>query len=228
MDKFVEQIIDGRWQFLINIPRFQTHLMNNRLSVAEHTWLSGMLAMQILDNVFPYDDNGKVSTQIRNNELFNAVQRKILLHDIEETETGDIPLNSNFRQHTKSFKNIVGSDIVINLFPLDKNFEYVAIWKQSKIGLSGLIVAYCDMLSALIEALMEKKLGNILMDDVVSHAMSYLQDIVAVGAKDCEVEYKDRGKLFIDWADKFNSAIIQGIGLKYGLKPAVQEGPIVV
>jgi len=96
---------------------------------------------------------------------------KALLHDIEESETGDIisPIKYSTVDIKKAFKIIEGkiAKSIFNRILLNTNaYE---IWLESKEGIEGSIVAFIDKISALYKIDYEVRCrGNLSMIDAIS------------------------------------------------------------
>ena len=139
---------------LSSIPRFVSNTLTSPYSVGEHTFRAAMLAMAIID-----DYNDKNPKKPIN---FEEVMKKILLHDIEESVTGDIPspvkkegdLRPRLRQANKT---ILKRDILVDS-PRPK--EYLSLWDKDKEGETGQVVKIVDKLEGLFAAYFEVKNGN--------------------------------------------------------------------
>ncbi len=173
MSEISDSLLNGRWQWILNIERYQNRHTIDALSVADHSWLTAMLGLMIYDSIdfnmdteWTYMERGEVVI-------------KALLHDVEESMTGDIPLEAETRIAMKHAKELVSGVILNKIFPSDLVGTYLDTHKKVKDNsVSGVIIKYADMLSALIEALREKQLGSTNFDDVIGRAIGHLHDIV--------------------------------------------------
>lgn len=143
------------------VRRFSSHLLAKDENVLEHTGKVALLCLHI-GSELAYE--GFV---IHNSELLS----KALLHDIEESVTGDIihPVKYASPGVTKVFKE-VEYDIAESIF--EESFESTlpfALWEDAKDGAEGSIVAFVDVLCALYK--MEDEIinrGNASMKNAVS------------------------------------------------------------
>ena len=162
-------LVEGRWHRLLDVNRFGNRPSVSRISVASHSWMTTMLAMFLFDAIGPECFN---SEEERVRESDNLL-RKCILHDIEECVLGDIPLEAITFEEVKGIKKRIGSDIVEDLI----GKRYVDHWQNAKESYTGYIMSFADMLSALIEALRESKLGNKTYADVLTQAPEFLDKI---------------------------------------------------
>lgn len=208
-----ENLLNGRWQWILNVKRYQNRHTIDPISVADHSWLVAMLSMMIFDSIGFYD--GSI-----NDDLVNIMRGELLtraiLHDVEESLTGDIPLESETRKAMKYAKGLVSDDIMKAIFPSDIADKYSAHHMFAKYNQTteGCIVKYADMLSALIEALREKKLGNTNFDDIIERAMGFLRDMFI------DVDCGNRTLLIktINYLNDLTKDIINYIAITYSIR----------
>ncbi len=168
-----KSLLNGRWQWILNVKRYQNRHTIDPLSVADHSWLTAILGIMIYDSIDFHMDTERTF------EVRGDILSKAILHDVEESMTGDIPLEKETRIAMKHAKALVRVGIINILFPANLTEGYKREHANAKDDtISGNIIRYADMLSALIEALREKRLGNTNFDDVVQNAMHHLDDIV--------------------------------------------------
>ena len=170
-----EILLDGSWQRILNIKRFGTRNMVSAISVAEHSWLVAMLSMMICDNIVHFCKDISYDK-----EIYVRVLEKSILHDIEECFLGDIPFETFTRPIIKEAKDKLGPHILDVLFEEPQYSRYKKIWKDSKDGITGLIIKYSDMLSVLVESIREIRVGSNNLNDVVVRCLDLLDDIVSI------------------------------------------------
>lgn len=173
----VPDLLEGKWQRLLDVYRFGNRPSVSRITVASHSWLTTMLAMFIFDSLeeeaFEYIDY--------KDKYSDALLRRAIVHDIEECILGDIPLEQITFDEVKQIKKNIGSTIVEDVI----GKTYVPYWSSAKNGAIGIILSYADMLSAYIEAIREVRLGNTTYSDVLIKAPEYLNQIVE------QIDYND-------------------------------------
>ena len=149
---------------LSSIPRFVSNILSAPYSVGEHTFRAAMLAMNIVDRYNDENPKNKIS--------FEIVIKKILLHDLEEAATGDIPspikAEGNVRPVLrKANKTILKRDILIDSARPE---EYIEHWDKDKAQETGEVVKVVDKLEGLLAAYFEVKNGNwYLQDPMIKH-----------------------------------------------------------
>lgn len=144
---------------LSNVHRYSTNFLVKPESVLEHTGSVAILAASIGLFIRKYKDH------TLNIELLLL---KAILHDIEESETGDIPRttkyhNSRILDGLMSFENE----------SIDKIIKYTKIpnlhlfWSSSKQGPEGIIVSIADLMCVTYKLYEEiVKLNNYSLKDV--------------------------------------------------------------
>jgi 5'-deoxynucleotidase YfbR-like HD superfamily hydrolase len=165
----IGKLLEGNWHNVLDVERFANHGNIAAISVASHSWLISMLAMFIFDSIpkeLFVDDIHYRDFQI---ELF----RRCLIHDIEEGVTGDIPLHDVIKEEVKQFKHTIREKIIPDMI----GDEYLKTYLNAKAGIIGIIVAYADMLSVIIESLRERNRGNKTYNVVMDRGYSYLYKI---------------------------------------------------
>ncbi len=213
MSEICESLLNGKWQWILNVKRYQNRHMVDPLSVADHSWLTAMLSMIIFDSIGFYDGTP-------NDDLTNIMRSELLtraiLHDVEESLTGDIPLEKETKDAMKYAKGLVSFPIMETIFPVSLKDKYSGhhLFAKHDSTVEGAIVKYADMLSALIEALREKALGNTNLDDVVNNAMNYLNEMFV----NVERENRTLLKKTINYLNSLTDEIITYIGLTYGIR----------
>lgn len=87
-----------------------------------------------------------------------------LIHDLEETITGDVPRNTKYyTKECKSELDFIGSEVIRKIAESNAGFEdLVTIWSNTKSGKEGFIIKIVDMLCVVRKALIEVELyGNL-------------------------------------------------------------------
>ncbi len=216
MSELSESLLNGRWQWILNIERYQNRHTIDALSVADHSWLTAMLSMMIFDSIGFYDGTS-------NDDLTNIMRGELLtraiLHDVEESLTGDIPLESETKVEIKYVKGLISNNIMKAIFPSEIADKYSAhhMFAKHSMTVEGSIVRYADMLSALIEALRENDLGNTNLDDIIENAMGYLRDMFT------DVDCGNRTLLIkaINYMNDLTDEIINYIQSNYSIKARI-------
>ena len=214
MSELSENLLNGKWQRLLNVKRYQTYHVVDPLTVADHCWLTAMISMIIFDSFFIDRNSINDDETVDRLDMRNDLLTKALLHDIEESLTGDIPREEIIRDEIKEMKEKVGNSILNNIFSNDLVRKYTYIFHIAKDHtLSGIIITYADMLSALIEALREKSIGNNNLDDTVEHAMGLLSKQTSTIISSDEIIID-----FVIFLTKLTDEIITYIELTYGIR----------
>ncbi len=140
---------------LSNIKRFAALKLDREYSGADHSYRVAMMGMLIVDEYNAKNPNKKISCE--------EVLRKALIHDLEESVTGDIPtpvkqfpgLRDILREASVAImkEQIIDDNLV-------KSQEYLKLWIEDKEGESGEVIAIADKLEALLSAAYELKRGN--------------------------------------------------------------------
>lgn len=159
---FVENLQDfiERCQILRSIDRCSntTHLMP--YSVAQHSFYVALYGMVFahLENHRLYPDGPVYDLEL--------VLQKALIHDLEETITGDIlyPLHTEypeFKEKLDFIRKKSVNDEVFRELPYEIKKLFVKLWNTSKdSSMEGKLVACMDKFEILIFAISEMNLGN--------------------------------------------------------------------
>lgn len=145
-----------------NVQRFSGKTLHNPHSIGEHSYRVSVLAMGICDH---YNQNNKSKISME------EVLKKALLHDLEETVTGDMPspvkAYGNLRKEMRNAGSKILS-LIVDDSPNPK--EYVKLWKEDKEDESGEIIEVADKLEGLLTCFFEIKSGNYyLRKSLISH-----------------------------------------------------------
>jgi 5'-deoxynucleotidase YfbR-like HD superfamily hydrolase len=213
----IENLLNGVWKNLVHVNRYQTHVMIKAMTVAEHSWITGMLSLFIFNEV-------EKNMQNDCSGIKAEILVKALVHDLEECVIGDIPLNEVLRNETKTYKDNVGKIILNKMLDVDENI--INNWRYAKSEISGLVVQYSDMLSALLEMIQEKDMGNTYMDKYLSnpvkHLINYEKEFESkidnmIGVEGDTLQSKF-GREFLQVIKILNFELVNHMALKYGIK----------
>lgn len=137
------------------VIRFSNQMRIKDESVAEHCYHMALYAMILADIEESFGN--KIDTE--------KILRSCLLHDLEESMTGDI-LHGFKYSDPELLKNLkkMGAEFykkIISNLPEKISNEYIKIWENSKSDdIEGKIVEAADKIEALIYSIEEYSLGN--------------------------------------------------------------------
>lgn len=139
---------------LSNVHRYSTNFLVKPESVLEHTASVSMIVL-----ILSLELESRFGVVINYKDAF----AKSILHDIEESETGDIPRTTKHCNPTVSeslylFEVECASVIFNNLEVKDQSI--IDYWHNSKDGLTGLLVSIGDLLSVTYKLWTEISLLN--------------------------------------------------------------------
>jgi len=160
-----------------NTPHIQNY------NVAEHSYFTALLSMLVAD-MERHSSNG-------HDYDTSEVIKKALIHDLEESITGDLLFPFKHQSNEKLSKNLnesISFIVETELFQeLPESIEeyYVSLWKISKDETKeGKLVAAIDKLEILIFAFSELKMGNSNFIEIFNTAIKILRkdydDIVTI------------------------------------------------
>ena len=159
-----------RLKTMSSIKRFGTLPMIEIESVASHSYNVAIMALMIAD----YDDELVVNRE--------ALLRKALFHDFEETILSDIPhpIKHRFKggKLGQLLKEIVPELIENEIFkelPDKLKQQYVRAALSAKEDLEGQIVAAADAMDIIMTSLRELKLGNQYFDRIFEVGLGMLK-----------------------------------------------------
>jgi 5'-deoxynucleotidase YfbR-like HD superfamily hydrolase len=159
-----------RLKTMSSIKRFGTLPMIEIESVASHSYNVAIMALMIAD----YDDELKVNRE--------ALLRKALFHDFEETILSDIPhpIKHRFKggKLGQLLKEIVPELIENEIFkelPDKLKQQYVRAALSAKEDVEGQIVAAADAMDIIMTSLRELKLGNQYFDRIFDVGLGMLK-----------------------------------------------------
>lgn len=170
----IEKLIGSEAQRLRYVERFSACRVMRRENVAEHSYYTALYAMVIFDWL---DAQGRLP---RNKPLTpGMVLRKALLHDVEEARMGDIPRSTKYSdEKTRSALETIGKREAVTVMEsltdeLSISKFYYVHWKDSKLDVSGKIVAFADYVSVLAYVIEEVRSSNRTILEHVSSLIEY-------------------------------------------------------
>lgn len=141
---------------LSNVKRFTALKLDREYSGAEHSYRVAMMGMVIVDE---YNLNPAHENKIDKAEVLS----KCLIHDLEESEIGDIPTPvkkyPGLRDLLREASVKIMQDQILDENLVNKDY-YLKLWIEDKDGETGEIVELADKLEALMTAAYELKRGN--------------------------------------------------------------------
>jgi putative hydrolase of HD superfamily len=168
---------------LDRIVRFSAHMRIKDESVAEHSFHTALYAMILAD----------LEEKFKNKIDKEKILKTALLHDLEESLTGDIiyGFKHTHASLTKQIKKIslkFLEELLENL-PKENAKEYIELWKNQKDlnTIEGKIMLAADKLEGLIYSLNEFSLGNKAFKPAID---SYLRQLKSVKLKSVNIILK--------------------------------------
>jgi len=143
-------------------------------SVAEHSFYIALYTMifadleneRIGEEIYDVGSISNSSSNIKKTyDVFEAV-RKALVHDLEESETGDIlypmrNMDSDLRDKINEVRDICVNKVVFSELPVNVRNYYIRLWSTSKDdSKEGILVAAMDKFEILMFAIDELDIGN--------------------------------------------------------------------
>lgn len=139
---------------LVDVPRFSGKTLNCKYSVGEHSFRVTYLALAIVDQYNIENPNNTINVE--------TVLRKSIIHDVEESITGDIPSPvkkiNNLREELRAAGTILMKDKILHDCPNPK--YYLKMWEQDKKGKTGEVIIVADKLEGMLASYYEVKNGN--------------------------------------------------------------------
>ena len=176
----VRELLVGDVSRLELIKRFSTSHVVHHQSVAEHSYFVALYAMFIAEWVAAtYLTEHKINNGYA--VLMGGVLQRALIHDIEESRTGDIP--RPFKHSNKMLLAMLDQHaekqvdpILEKIYP-DECKHFIATWKRSKDATKeGRIVALADFMSVLAYMMRELSLYNATMYDNWDSMVDYVAE----------------------------------------------------
>lgn len=157
---------------LDKVVRFSNQMCIKDESVAEHSYHTAMYAMILADMEISFGNKVDVERLLRS----------CLIHDLEESMTGDILhgfkysdpelLKNMKKMGEKFYEKIVGN------LPEGVSEKYISLWKDAKSGdIEGKILEAADKLEALMYSIEEYSLGNRKFKAMIDTIIKMLEEI---------------------------------------------------
>lgn len=148
--------------------------------VPEHSFFTTLYAVIFADieNLRLKDKNAKEEDYYD----LTKVLRSALLHDLEESMTGDIlyPVHNNHKEFGKKLNEVRNLVVTTELFkdlPREIKEKYIWFWKNAKDdSKEGTLVACMDKFEILIFAIQEIQMGNNLFVPMYNNALKIIKD----------------------------------------------------
>lgn len=162
-----------RLQRLSDIDRCSNSSHINRYPVSDHSFYVALYAMIFAD----IENKGRTFVDSYN---IGLVIRKALLHDVEESETGDIlypvhNLNKEFKEKLDVVRSLCIENIVFEELG-ELKYLYIEEWKRSKdSSKEGHLVAMMDKFEILMFAIKELSMGNESFRHIYDNAKNILK-----------------------------------------------------
>jgi len=154
-------------------------------SVAQHSYYIALYAMIFADmeNERMREAKWKEGVLYEHLDIYDIseVTRKALLHDLEETITGDIlyPVHHNdesFRKELEQVRNKCVNKEVFKELPKKVREHYIRLWNTSKdLTKEGILVACMDKFEILMFAIQELDMGNQAFRVIYNNAVSIIE-----------------------------------------------------
>lgn len=163
----LKELLHGAGNQLRYVVRYSISRRHHQESVAEHMFYTAFFTLMIAEHLPP----GSVNV--------GAAVRRALIHDVEESGTGDIirPIKNKVREEVEAVGDLVAGEF-FDKITSDKGVSsrlYVG-WKQAKDETpEGCVVAFADFLSVLSYLHQEIQSGNRLIMGTVTELVSYSQ-----------------------------------------------------
>lgn len=149
---------------MANVQRFAGKKLDCPYSIGEHSYRVACLSMLIIDQYNKENPEDKIDMEI--------ALRKSLLHDLEETITGDIPSPvkqyGNLREELRLASESMMENTILKNAPEKK--LYKKLWVEDKENEAGDVIKVADKLEGLLVCFYETKRGNKYLEKAfVSH-----------------------------------------------------------
>lgn len=157
MNKNIFNIRERDLQF---VPRWVITRNIHSRNVAEHSFYIALWALRIAEYA-------KMAPEIR-----LCIVRIALIHDVEETITGDIPspFKSALNKHTKIAVDTLNHQLI------ERPSQFINEY-NTQIGV-GAILKFCDHLEAAMTIAEERSMGNKTLEGVFFELMGKMEDAI--------------------------------------------------
>ena len=148
---------------MANVQRFAGSNLDAEYSIGEHSYRVALISMAICDEY-----NKKNKKKINMEEVL----KKSLIHDMEETITGDLPSPvkrlGNLREELRNAGSFLMKNEILKDSPSPD--EYLKLWEEDKDNESGEVIKIADKLEGMLASYYEIKRGNhYLKESFLSH-----------------------------------------------------------
>lgn len=174
-----------RTQVLCYIERCSNTPHIRSYSVAQHSYYIALYAMLFadLENERIHRDEEKIYGRRNKADYYNISEliKKALLHDLEESITGDIlyPVhnnNVNFKKTLDQVRKKCVDEEVFKELPKNVRKYYIKLWTTSKdFTQEGVLVACMDKFEILMFAIHELDMGNLAFRKMYTNAISIIE-----------------------------------------------------
>ena len=147
---------------LLNVARFAGKKLDNPYSVGEHSYRVAVISMMMADQYNKEQEAKGSKDRIDTLECL----RKALLHDVEESITGDVPSPvkkyGNLREELRSASEEIMKETILPDTPYPE--MYLKMWVEDKDNETGEVIKVADKLEGLLVSYYEVKRGNRYLD----------------------------------------------------------------
>ena len=173
--KLEKYYFDTTFKRLNNVARYSSHPVIKTESVAEHSYWVSFFALLIAKDINYNNDCEEVDIEL--------LLQKCILHDIGESQTGDIirPFKYYNKDIHKAIKN-AEDEIVTETLNKELHRVYIALDFQDTLdyckddSIEGDILILADMISLFTYCFDEVKLGNKNMVPVIKQGLEVLDE----------------------------------------------------
>ena len=173
-----------RTQVLCYIERCSNTPHIRSYSVAQHSYYIALYTMLFadLENNRIRGENSFGTDSVLNLYDTSEVIKKALLHDLEETITGDIlyPVhnkNIDFKKTLEQVREKCVDEEVFMELPKKVREYYIRLWKTSKDDTKeGILVACMDKFEILVFTMQELDMGNLAFRNMYENAISIIEN----------------------------------------------------
>ena len=180
----IVNVFDPFFKRVLKLTRIRRYALWNVIhddDVGVHTYKMASIAMIMAD----YYNKDKDESKKVNIEI---LLRKALLHDLEESENGDIPFPlKNSSKDAKEFFNKVEEETIYNKMFLHMT-EYRKYAAECKEGLEGVFITIADMFDIILFTMAEMSIGNETMKPLFLRACDFVNDVSIKFEKQFDIE----------------------------------------
>lgn len=177
----IKEMLDGNPVRLRYVDRYSTCRVNNRESVAEHSYFVGLYACMIGHWLCESQKDVRLDNRTQIN--WRSLMLRSMVHDMEEACTGDWPRHFKHSDATlrDELDRVAGKALYMmsvalaGLGPLSEEIRYQWLHAKNE-EIEGRIVAFADFLSVLSYVSQEHFSGNVSAMEHVQHLDEYYKD----------------------------------------------------